>query len=38
MTACRGEEAVIMTDSKDKKTAITRESGQVTVVLGMENG
>jgi hypothetical protein len=32
------EGAVRMTDSKDKKTTIILEPGQVAVVLGLENG
>ena len=32
------EGAISMTDSKDKKTTIILEPGQVAVVLGLENG
>jgi hypothetical protein len=32
------EGTVSMTDSKDKKTTITLEPGQVAIVLGMEDG
>ena len=38
MIECRCREAVSMTDSKDKKTTITLEPGQVAVVLGLEDG
>lgn len=38
MTECCCGKAVIMTDSKDKKTMITLEPGQVAVVLGLEGG
>jgi hypothetical protein len=34
----RHEGAISMTDSKDNKTTITLETGQVAVVLGMEDG
>jgi len=33
----RHEGAISMTDSKDNKTTITLETGQVAVVLGLEN-